>query len=304
MSMTTAFTADEWQKAASDTFVPLVIAETDESFSGVISTVQLDSRISVSHIKHPRAHVMRTAEGVKEADDNSLYFSLNLGQNIEVIQDGRSAVLRDGAGAFYISSKPYDIVIPETTDQIVVQADRGQVDVRPHIVENALARPVNATAELALLRSYFLGLTRKDFTALYAARDVLSQAALDLTAYAIQALAGEPSSTHMSTTSLFEGMMASIRVNATDPAFGVDALAKQFYVSRRLVYLAFSAAGITPADAIRAERFRVARILLSYPGISVSETAWRCGIPDASYFSKVFKAEHGVTPLQWHQQRS
>lgn len=59
--------------------------------------------------------------------------------------------------------------------------------------------------------------------------------------------------------------------------------------------------GETPSDYINRIRMAHAARALTTDGDAVSQIAADCGIPNMSHFHKLFRATHGVTPLQYRQ---
>ncbi|GIE78879.1 hypothetical protein Aph02nite_48290 [Actinoplanes philippinensis] len=57
--------------------------------------------------------------------------------------------------------------------------------------------------------------------------------------------------------------------------------------------------GRTVQQWITLRRLQEGRRLLTETDLPVATVARHCGYPDASYFIKRFRAEHGVTPAQW-----
>ena len=59
--------------------------------------------------------------------------------------------------------------------------------------------------------------------------------------------------------------------------------------------------GQTPSDYINDIRMRHAARALTTDSDAISEIAADCGIPNMSHFHKLFRASHGLTPLQYRQ---
>lgn len=59
--------------------------------------------------------------------------------------------------------------------------------------------------------------------------------------------------------------------------------------------------GRTVTQWITQRRMQQARLLLTETDLAVSAISRRVGYPDTSYFSKRFRARHGVTPTQWRE---
>ncbi len=81
-----------------------------------------------------------------------------------------------------------------------------------------------------------------------------------------------------------------------------EALADIYGVStRRLTDLFRSAYGISPAAYILDYRLNIAKQLLEYSILSVSDVSAQSGFSDITYFSRVFKDKIGVTPSKYRQ---
>ena len=59
--------------------------------------------------------------------------------------------------------------------------------------------------------------------------------------------------------------------------------------------------GQTPSDYVNGIRMRHAARALTTDNEAISEIASDCGIPNMSHFHKLFRATHGLTPLQFRQ---
>ncbi len=82
----------------------------------------------------------------------------------------------------------------------------------------------------------------------------------------------------------------------------LDELANHVGVSKFHLSRSFKRyVGVTIGDYIMANRLRYARELLKYTDQPVREVARRCGIPQASHFTAVFKESEGMTPLAYRK---
>ena len=59
--------------------------------------------------------------------------------------------------------------------------------------------------------------------------------------------------------------------------------------------------GLTPSDYINERRMEAAARILITDDDNVSDIAANCGVPNMSHFHKLFRAAHGLTPLQYRQ---
>lgn len=79
----------------------------------------------------------------------------------------------------------------------------------------------------------------------------------------------------------------------------VDSLCLQYSLSPTALYQIFKKAfGTGVVHIIREERIRRAKELLENSELSVGEIAYRVGIPDANYFTRVFRQHTGMTPRE------
>jgi transcriptional regulator GlxA family with amidase domain len=81
-----------------------------------------------------------------------------------------------------------------------------------------------------------------------------------------------------------------------------QAIAHHTGCSRSRLYAAFAAQGETVMGALREIRLQRARSLIEQNlRLNLGAVAWRCGFPDASGFSKLFRARFGLQPSEWHR---
>ena len=80
----------------------------------------------------------------------------------------------------------------------------------------------------------------------------------------------------------------------------VEDICKEFYVSpstlRRIMLSAYYK---TPVKYITEVRIKKAKNMLAYDNLSVSEIAEKCGFASSHYFSRIFKKEVGMSPLEY-----
>ena len=60
--------------------------------------------------------------------------------------------------------------------------------------------------------------------------------------------------------------------------------------------------GMTIMQYVAQERMRYAKELLLEGELSVRDIAEKCGYPDVEYFSRTFKAAHGLSPREWKKE--
>lgn len=80
----------------------------------------------------------------------------------------------------------------------------------------------------------------------------------------------------------------------------IRALARSLGVQRSTLFRHFRrATGLSPQQYVQRLRMRQARMLLAEGDLSVKQVAYACGFSDARYFSRRFRAAHGVPPSRY-----
>ncbi len=80
----------------------------------------------------------------------------------------------------------------------------------------------------------------------------------------------------------------------------IASLANFLGISSRSLNRRFKqATGYSPQAYLQSQRIASARDLLRRSNLNVSEIAWQIGLQDISYFSKLFRAHCGMTPLHY-----
>jgi signal transduction histidine kinase/AraC-like DNA-binding protein/ligand-binding sensor domain-containing protein len=90
--------------------------------------------------------------------------------------------------------------------------------------------------------------------------------------------------------------------NLTNDNFGIDAIYHQMNVSRAHLYNKIKAlTGLSVANYINSVKLQVAKDLLNDTDSNISEIAFKVGIKEPAYFSKLFKNEFGLSPKEYRE---
>ena len=85
----------------------------------------------------------------------------------------------------------------------------------------------------------------------------------------------------------------------------IDALAKQFNVSRRVFFRKFKElTGYSPLQYLLQQRLSAAEHLLRSTDLPLSAIAERCGFCDSNYLSKLFRRYHRTSPGTFRKNNS
>ena len=91
--------------------------------------------------------------------------------------------------------------------------------------------------------------------------------------------------------------------NLSKTAISIEQLSILFGMSQRNFTRRFrNATNTTPLKYLQNQRLSEAKTLLQNSNLSISETAYRVGYIDVSYFTKLFKEFAGLTPKQYRTQ--
>ncbi|GLR17619.1 hybrid sensor histidine kinase/response regulator transcription factor [Portibacter lacus] len=90
--------------------------------------------------------------------------------------------------------------------------------------------------------------------------------------------------------------------NLENNDFGVEELCRGMGMSRSQLHRKLSAVvGQSPNKFINSIRLNTAGRLLESSDVNVSDVAYQVGFSDPSYFTRSFKKEFGMTPMEWKQ---
>ncbi|WP_099468452.1 AraC family transcriptional regulator [Konateibacter massiliensis] len=83
----------------------------------------------------------------------------------------------------------------------------------------------------------------------------------------------------------------------------LDQLAEQFYISKFHLSREFKTQyGVTIGNYIQLQRINMAKKLLRFSDKSIESIACECGIPDMSYFNKVFKKSENLSASRYRKE--
>ena len=93
-----------------------------------------------------------------------------------------------------------------------------------------------------------------------------------------------------------------VNARMRNPNLNIDVIASQFGMGRTNFYRKVrELMGMSPNDYLRKCRMERASELLQTTELNVGEVCAQVGIPDAQYFSRVFKAYYGVSPSSYRE---
>ncbi|MBO7267577.1 MAG: helix-turn-helix transcriptional regulator, partial [Bacteroidaceae bacterium] len=88
-----------------------------------------------------------------------------------------------------------------------------------------------------------------------------------------------------------------------NPDLNIDVIASQFGMGRTNFYRKVrELMGMSPNDYLRKCRMERAAALIKDTNMPIAEICAQVGVPDAQYFSRVFKTFYGVPPSTYREQ--
>lgn len=292
-----------WRSEVNSSFVPLQIEQRDgvpfrgHLQSAVVGDVSVFEIVATPHVVH------RTQELV--AGDEGRFYKLSLQQQgpARLEQDGRVVDLAPGDIAIYDTHRPYTLTFPENNQATVIMFPHEAVDLPPDEIARVTAVGFDSHEGLGrVINPFFVELGRNldQLSGPHASRLVYS--ALDLLVTMLSQELQVRSGTVSPARSLAREVRQYILENLSDPDLNPVSLAQAHYISTRHLYTIFSSEGATVSAWIRQRRLEHIRRDLADPihaDRPVSAIASRWGLTDAAHFSRVFKAEYGVSPTAY-----
>ncbi|MCQ4122564.1 AraC-like ligand-binding domain-containing protein [Rhodococcus tibetensis] len=284
-----------------DSFVPLDTSTEAGEFEGSIRRIDLGS-VQFSEVVATAHTVRRTPRTIRASDPGYYKVGLQVRGYCVLTQDEREAALTPGDLAIYDTTRPYQLSFDDRFRMLVMMFPRTLLRVPESGIAQLTARKISGRQGLATVVAPFLqGLGRDVFTTTPSVAAHLNEAVLDLLAAAfaeqLQLTDSLPPETRHQAM-LFR-IHSFIESNLSDPELSVARIAAAHHVSTRQLQKLFEAENSTVSGWIRQRRLEQSRRDLSDPHYShlpVATIGARWGFTEATHFSRLFKANFGLTP--------
>ncbi len=303
MGVVVASSADQWAHMISESFVPLALGDVANTFQGSVEQNVLLPGLTVTDVHtHGHSEVRRTQRLTKAEPREVYLFSLHLSGQGTVLQDDREAVLQPGCGALYDTTRPYRLVFPTSTREIVLQVPRRVLHDRVRGIDDVCGRALPAEHPATRVLAAFLRELAETSSELAAEpRAELAWTSVELLATALRATARVEPAPSSGRQALLEAMKAHVREHLTDPDLTPMLLAQRQGISLRYAADLFAELGTSPAAFIRTQRLQAAHRALTDPRQAHRTTAGiaaQYGFADRTTFTRAFVREYGITPTE------
>jgi AraC-like DNA-binding protein len=291
-----------WQAAAERCFFPMAIRPRGGGpFAGRLVGNGLAS-IDVFRVTAAPNDCLRTAASIAARDPEQLQMHVLRRGRCGVSQDDREDVLEPGTMTTLDSSRPWAIRAVEPFELLVLGVPKALLRPFGDTLSRRTARVIGGDSGLGnLMIPFALTLAdRLEDGSLGHGRDELGETLLGL----LRALAldGPAEPPGVSASSLLSQVKAHIERHLGDPALGPTSIAAAHFISPRYLHRLFRAEGCTVSAWIRRARLERCRRDLADPALAretILAIATRWGMPDAAYFSRVFRAAYGCSPREF-----
>lgn len=292
-----------WRDEATKAYVPHEFnTGAGRAFEGSIRSGQLGV-LGLAMIACDQCEVEHTSGCIKNAVDDDLLITVQLGGSALLRQDGRDEVISVNHLFLIDPRRPFAVDVGEGNATLVIKVPRAELQARLGDLSVLTARPVARTPE-AVLAMRFLGMMTERAKLIGApAADKIARQALDLIALAYEAempgLRALQSSTRATT---LLRLKAVIEARLPDPYLKPHAAAAAAGISVRYANSLLAQEGTSLERFIVSRRLRHCRRMLEDPTQMqrpVSDIAFSWGFSDVSHFTRRFKAEFGCAPSEW-----
>jgi AraC-like DNA-binding protein len=295
---------DAFQQTLVEAYGPLALSTEDAAtFRGRIRFVSLGAvQLSEVHMADDLV-VRRTPRMIRGATRDYLKVFVPLGGRCFVAQDGREAALAPGDFVLYDNSRPYSATF--SRQALSVMIPRGLLRISPRHLTHLTARRIGGQQGLGALVSALLRELGNHATDSHGAGNIyLADAVLDmLSAMFAERLSSETTIDMASgRTELLLRIHAFIEAHLSEPQLDVSSVAAAHHISVRQLAKLFEGEGHTVSQWIRDRRIEHCRRDLTeahYADKPVGSIAASWGLVNAAYFSRRFKAVHGMTPTEY-----
>ncbi|RIV82233.1 helix-turn-helix domain-containing protein [Aurantiacibacter xanthus] len=297
-----------WKDMVCDTFVDLDCVPMHEGqFYGKLKGRQLldIGLVKVAAVPHS---ARRDKTRIARSSDDVFLLSLVSRGSMTVVQNDRTAQLGPGDFALYDTREPYQIILDQPFEQIVLRIRSKDIANRLTNASAMTARRVSGREGAGKLASTFIrGMTDQidniPATSTWALRDSM----LDLMASALKEFDGETTlPAREGQHQLLCRVLQFVEENLHDERLSCLFIAERLNISGRYLRKLFQDRNHSLSEWIWHRRLEEARRYLSSQQSaqrSITAISYDLGFKDPAHFSKAFKSKYGQTPRECRYQR-
>lgn len=297
---------DAWGERVGNDVLPFRFAAQDgNAFQGHFDAANFLSASVFSMVAGDHA-AERTAEHIRNDDDEYVIVTFQVGGMLKLTQHGKQVQLAPGQIGLYLSSKPVQLECYGNYQSRSVRIPIDRFNTRPKRWTDLGALAFDGSQGLAPpVLSFLTGLFPVEPTLTSSARAAVASHLVGL----VEAMLADlylpaEDSLQSPTVDLVEQCLAFIEANLSDPELNPQMVADSAHISSRYLHQIFKQSGMTCASYIRlrrVERVRADLALEEFAMMPIEKLLQRWGVQNPSHFGQVFKRIEGCTPTEFRR---
>lgn len=302
---------DQFSTRVSEVFFPMEcipVAGSRDAFKGSLVTQRL-GQVGFAAVRSSPLDVYRRRAHIGQVSDSAYLVKVQVKGDSVVRQRNREAFLRPGDFTLCSSEEPYELHFARDYSQVVLALPRQLLEGVVSSPEQHLGkRMASSDGSNGVFSGFVMSIARRldGMDASLAQR--LEANVIDLLATTLTYAGSSGPAARLDGQSIRVEYLHRIRrfihLHLHDDALGPETVAAAHKISTRYLHMLFEEEQMSVSRYIQQQRLQACRAALADPAFghqSVCEIAFRCGFKDSSHFSRVFKTEFGVTPMQYRR---
>lgn len=292
---------DGWRRAVSDEFVKLTLEpENVGVFRGSMSAFGFGDLL-LANLWHDPLKVSRSAGQARGDVEHFYKVTVQLDGYSIIAQDDRESALAPGDFTVYTTERPFTVTTPAAARSLVIAVPIETMRMPGKLMDRITAVRVSGRTGLGVVASKFMtGLEEGLAARSIAPNSELADSVLSVLRSTLSHEFGN--ALGVADESTGATILAYIEQRLGDPEFSQDEVAQAHHISVRQLQRLFQEQGTTFSQWVRSRRLEQIRRELEsaeQAGAGVHDIAITWGIHDASYFSRLFKQQYGMTPTEY-----
>ena len=302
---------EQFSARVSEVFCPMECsprARDATTFQGSLVARQV-GQVGVAAVRSSPLDVYRRRSHIGQVADAAYLVKVQVEGQSVVCQRRREAHLQPGDFTLCSSAEPYELHFANAYSQVVLALPQQLLQNVVHSPEQHIGtRMASGEGSNGVFTAFVMSIAQRldSMEASLAQRleaNVLDLLATTLT-YANSTARSQQLEEHGVRVEYLQRIRRFIHRHLHDEHLGPEVIAAAHGISTRYLHRLFEEEQVSVSRYIQQQRLQACRAALADPACgdeSVSGIAFRNGFKDASHFSRVFKAEFGLTPLQYRR---